>query len=165
MKQRLVAALTAGAMSAVTAMLYVGAIVPRPAAVVALPIWWFPLAGLVAFAGVFCASYVVVRTPVFRVGHAITLVLLSDLFAAMTYLLIMGAIVPTLLYHFDGMTEADRGNLAIIHWFEVPAFFVLLLIGAMTVGNWVTRGVGIFMTIPSILWLMRRSRRSALGPQ
>jgi hypothetical protein len=115
------------------------------------------LVAAVAFLGSLTASLIFVRKGAHTIRWAVGFILLADLFAALTYSIT--ALVILAYGLIVGTTRANDPGIAI---------FVLLVGGpvlmplmSLTVGNFLTRGIGFVMAVPALLWLLVIHRPSS----
>jgi hypothetical protein len=129
-------------------------------------------AALVAFLGAGCASYTLVRGPKFVTQDAVRLLVLSDLFAviAFTFLFLLLASVQLLfpdtykLFVPNAFARTPGNSDILSTLVKLPLDALVLFPAGLTVGNWVTRGVGFIMAVPAALWLLGRDRYSIQSP-
>lgn len=118
------------------------------------------MAGLVAFLATGCASFAVGKRRPFGWGHALVLIVFSDVFAVLAFTFLFCVVVPLRHPYFpDSVTPLPRpawDRAAVTAWF--------VFVGGLTVGNWASRGIGFVVAMPPAIWLLWRDRRAAKPP-
>jgi hypothetical protein len=152
-KRRFFTALVVGCMASATAMPYIFLVVPGKSDLIGLC-----LAGIVAFFGAGFASFAIVGDRRFSFQDAVKLFLLSDLFAVIAFILLIFVIGPAQEWLLPNAAHLHPAPPTTSRWLRFPATAWFFFIFAITLGNWMTRGVGIIMALPPVLWLLARRR-------
>jgi hypothetical protein len=121
-------------------------------------------AAVVAFLGAGSASYVVVKKSQFSTDDAIKFFLLSDFFAVIAFTVLFVLIAFFELMFSDDVPSFPLNTGTSSVW-SLPVGAIGMFVFALTVGDWITRGVGFIMAVPPVLLLLafdgRLSKSSA----
>jgi len=105
----------------------------------------------VSFIGALIASSFFVKNGSRSLGSAVIFIILVDLFAALTF---SAVLIPW--YWYWMIFAAASGGYVLFCIFMLPVGTIFIPVLALTLGNFITVGVGFVMALPALLWLWMR---------